>query len=733
MTAQRFAWSVFALLISTSRVVHGQYGWPVTPFDSSHWITGTFCEYRDTMNSPHFHNGVDIPKADGSPVYAVQDGTVTSLQRTGGNAYVRVGNFAYVHINPSPSLTVGSHVTAFRTVIGTILPGSGHVHFIDGYYNGERNALRSGGGLTPYTDSWAPIIRYIRFYPDRSTQPFTGGKISGRVDLVVKVDEQNAAPGGPLSCRNNGTFELGYDILAADSVTVLKRTGVRFRFMTKPSNRYVHNVFFQKLSSTTSHVYIPTNTITRNGWLDTGALGEGRYFARVWTRDTRGNADTLVVPFEVVPEDNTPPAPPELLVVRGDSSGFEVRWKRNSEPDLLGYRLWYSFDNSDWVLKFNEQQLPADCTSVRFRGTLRRPLYFRLTALDNAPIPNESAPSDVYGMQQGVAPILIVDGFARSPEQGSAWQQLSHPFAFHYSQALPEETRNTLGFATCSPAAVLDSTVALSDYGQILWFTGDDGAGRQVLPDSAIALLSDWLKNTPYARLLLVGANVASSLDSTTNPYASAAATSFLRKTLRIAPASRFAGSGTLMLSDQPETRLRFGGGLFTPDSVDGLRPLSGATALLRFSGDSAAALVVRDNQRYHTAVLSVPLLAIDDPDSQRFVLHLALARLNTSVSDGKKAPVPARFELRPAYPNPFNGSTTLLVRVPRAEHLRVSVYNVRGEKVRTLFDGPAQPQELRLTWDGRTSSGRSCPSGVYLCRAQLGSHTATRRILLLR
>ncbi len=733
MTLRHFLSSILALASLAAGGAQAQYGWPVTPFNSSQLITGTFCEYRPTLSSPHFHNGVDIPKADGSPVYAVTDGTVSSIQRTGGNAYVRVGEFAYVHIKPAPNLTVGSRVKAHQTVIGTILSGAGHVHFIEGTYDHERNALRSGGGLTPYVDPWAPIVRYIRFYPDGSSQPFPGNHVSGKIDLVAKVDEQNGPPSSSLACRNNGTYELGYAVLDSDSVTVLLRSGVRFRFLTKPSNRYVHNVFLKKLSSITSHVYIATNHVDRNGYLDTGELGPGRYYALVWARDTRGNADTLVVPFYVVPEDKTPPAPPELLLVRGDSSSFEIRWKRSPEPDVVGYRLWYSFDNRDWKLKFTEHQLPADCTSVTFRATLHRPLYFRLTAVDNAPLPNESAPSDVYGMQQGVAPLLIVDGFHRSPEQGSAWSQPSHPFAFFYAQALPEEQRNTLGFATCSEDAVLDSAVQLKDFGEIVWFTGDNGGGRQAVSDSAISLLDHWLQTTPYARLLLAGANLASSLDSTTNPYASASANAFLRNLLGVAPCGRRSGIGSLSLVQQSETTLRFGHGPFTPDSVDALCPLGGTTPLLRFASDSVAALTLCERQSYHVALLSVPVPAIDQPDSQRFVLELALANLNASVSNQAHPAAPGRFELSPAYPNPFNSSTTLQIQIPRAAHLRVDLYDVRGRQVRTLFDGFARAQRLRLTWDGRSSSGRSCPSGIYLCRVQLGSHSQTRRILLLR
>ena len=51
-------------------VLFGQanFPWPVEPLFINHYVSGTFCEYRSTSANGHFHNGTDIPKADGSPV-----------------------------------------------------------------------------------------------------------------------------------------------------------------------------------------------------------------------------------------------------------------------------------------------------------------------------------------------------------------------------------------------------------------------------------------------------------------------------------------------------------------------------------------------------------------------------------------------------------------------------------------------------------------------------------------
>ncbi|PIP12255.1 MAG: hypothetical protein COX49_06630, partial [bacterium (Candidatus Stahlbacteria) CG23_combo_of_CG06-09_8_20_14_all_40_9] len=65
-------------------------------------VSGTFCECRGERD--HFHDGIDIPLTYGGYVLAVDSGFVLSLQRSGDNAYIRVGRYAYVHVNPNPDL-----------------------------------------------------------------------------------------------------------------------------------------------------------------------------------------------------------------------------------------------------------------------------------------------------------------------------------------------------------------------------------------------------------------------------------------------------------------------------------------------------------------------------------------------------------------------------------------------------------------------------------------------------
>jgi aminopeptidase N len=95
--------------------------------------------------------------------------------------------------------------------------------------------------------------------------------------------------------------------------------------------------------------------------------------------------------------------------------------------------------------------------------------------------------------------------------------------------------------------------------------------------------------------------------------------------------------------------------------------------------------------------------------------------------------PAGLHFRLGRAAPNPFAGSTTLDLRADdRSVPVKVGVYDGTGRLVRLLFDEPVA-SERSIEWDGRDAAGHAVASGVYFMRAEQGSLSETRRIVLLR
>jgi hypothetical protein len=116
------------------------------------------------------------------------------------------------------------------------------------------------------------------------------------------------------------------------------------------------------------------------------------------------------------------------------------------------------------------------------------------------------------------------------------------------------------------------------------------------------------------------------------------------------------------------------------------------------------------------------------------------LARLETDETCeyrpiGEKISEVKEFHLS-NHPNPFNPYTTIEFSVVvglAPTHVLLEVFNIRGQRVRTLISEYMPSGNHSVVWDGRDDSGRPVGSGVYLYRLQAGEISETRRMLLLK
>jgi hypothetical protein len=115
---------------------------------------------------------------------------------------------------------------------------------------------------------------------------------------------------------------------------------------------------------------------------------------------------------------------------------------------------------------------------------------------------------------------------------------------------------------------------------------------------------------------------------------------------------------------------------------------------------------------------------------------------LSTAVVERPTAP-PEGFLLAQNYPNPFwneatsrsagNPSTIIQYEIPQAAQVQLAIYNLLGEKIRTLVDAKESAGLKQVTWDGRDGLGQRVASGVYLYRLEAGEFTMTRRLVLMK
>ena len=77
-------------------------------------------------------------------------------------------------------------------------------------------------------------------------------------------------------------------------------------------------------------------------------------------------------------------------------------------------------------------------------------------------------------------------------------------------------------------------------------------------------------------------------------------------------------------------------------------------------------------------------------------------------------------FSLSQNYPNPFNATTTIQFNLPVAAYVSLTIYNIRGQQIRTLLADNKNSGQYVQTWDGLTDNGSLAPSGIYFYKLQL-------------
>ncbi len=94
---------------------------------------------------------------------------------------------------------------------------------------------------------------------------------------------------------------------------------------------------------------------------------------------------------------------------------------------------------------------------------------------------------------------------------------------------------------------------------------------------------------------------------------------------------------------------------------------------------------------------------------------------------------LPREYSLGQNYPNPFNPITTIRFDLPAAGHVVLEVYNVLGQKVKTLVDEHRTAGFHTAEWNGTDNRGVAVASGVYFYRMEAGNFSSYRKMLLLK
>lgn len=127
----------------------------------------------------------------------------------------------------------------------------------------------------------------------------------------------------------------------------------------------------------------------------------------------------------------------------------------------------------------------------------------------------------------------------------------------------------------------------------------------------------------------------------------------------------------------------------------------------------------------------------VTEPDQEFYYWLADVATDGTMEYHGPKRivtqAVPDDYGLEENYPNPFNPVTAITYMVKEAGHVDLNVYNLRGQRIRSLVNANKEAGEYTVTWDGRNENGETVTSGMYFYMFQVNGFRATKKMTLLK
>ena len=93
----------------------------------------------------------------------------------------------------------------------------------------------------------------------------------------------------------------------------------------------------------------------------------------------------------------------------------------------------------------------------------------------------------------------------------------------------------------------------------------------------------------------------------------------------------------------------------------------------------------------------------------------------------------PAELTLFQNYPNPFNPQTAIQYTLPHDCKVEIAIYNILGQRVKTLVNEQQRAGYKRVEWDGKNDRGEQVASGIYFYRIEAGEFTKSKKMEILK
>ncbi len=138
----------------------------------------------------------------------------------------------------------------------------------------------------------------------------------------------------------------------------------------------------------------------------------------------------------------------------------------------------------------------------------------------------------------------------------------------------------------------------------------------------------------------------------------------------------------------------------------------------------------LKPGETYFIAVTAVDTAGNESAFSEQL-------RVRMPGAAGEDNAVPARPQLLPTFPNPFDtkefDKTTFTFELYEPAHVKLQIFDVIGHLVVTLVNGERQAGAQKISWNGHDHRGLPVRSGIYFYRLQTASQTINRKLVVYR
>lgn len=480
-------------------------------------------------------------------------------------------------------------------------------------------------------------------------------------------------------------------------------------------------------------------TETTDTELHISGLSEGREYFIGISAISKEELEGFVTEISKVP--SAVPATPRNFNISSEKDHVVLDWQPNLELDLAGYNIYRS--------RVGVNQEPTLYTELHKETqyldyNLEDLIYYNysLTAVDsdgNESYSTESIKTRLFSQCQG---ILLIDTRSASsidylmPDPWLVfhyYDTLLSNYRFNYTTLSKFDEVSFLDFAPYSTVILINDSICIPDYSTNL-----------------VTALGEYL--VKGGNLLTAGFNPLYHFTQERTYPQDFDEKSFVYKYLGISASLH--STGSLFGSSTP-VRPGFPGletdTVKTPESLDyhlinviGFSPVQEDLAAYIYdsqyrehlpAGAMQGKCVGIDNSNNYRAItLSFPLYYMQFEDVALLFEHILLNLFEEVPWQVEEATgLDRQIYILPNYPNPFREETIIPCYLKDEGIISLTVYNIKGQKIRTLYNGFSKEGRHLHTWNGRNDKGIPVASGIYFCSLIKNEKQSVSKILLIR